>query len=116
MTTSYRRRWLDVDDRPWTGRLLTAQIPRVRAVYTFNSRSWLRLIGEWNNVDRHPSLHVRGRFEERRFRRSAVFAYKLNWQTVLFLGYLDGRQLDGGDKLQAVERQGFFKISYAFRG
>lgn len=118
LTTTYRRRWLNVDaGAAGSGRLLTAQIPRVRAVYTFNSRSWLRLIGEWSDVDRHPDLWtfpVEAKSGD--FGGSAVFAYKLNWQTVFFLGYSDVRELDTQEDLQPVERQGFFKLSYAFRG
>ena len=49
------------------------------------------------------------------FAGSLVFAYKLNWQTVLYLGYADSRETDPQDDLQAAGRQGFFKISYAFR-
>ncbi len=46
---------------------------------------------------------------------SLVFAYKLNWQTVLFLGLGDNRELDQLDELQPNSRQAFFKISYAFQ-
>lgn len=118
LTTSYRRRWLNVDaGSAGSGRLLTAQIPRVRAVYTFNSRAWLRLIGEWNEVERRPELWTFAvDAKSGGFDGSAVFAYKLNWQTVLFAGYSDARLLDAEDDLHAAERQGFFKISYAFRG
>jgi hypothetical protein len=118
LTTWYRRRWLNVDaGTAGSGRLLTAQIPRLRAVYTFDARSWLRLIGEWNEVERRPELwtfSVDSRSGN--FGGSAVFAFKLNWQTVLFAGYSDFRLLDGDDDLQEAERQGFLKLSYAFRG
>jgi hypothetical protein len=119
LTTSYRRRWLDVDagGTAGHGRLLTAQIPRLRAVYTFDSRTWLRVIGEWSDVRRHPerwTSEVAARSGD--FGGSAVFAFKLDWQTVLYLGYSDLRQMDGEENWQPTERQGFFKISYAFRG
>jgi hypothetical protein len=118
LTSSYRRRWLNVDaGDAGNGRLLTAEIPRIRAVYTFNARTWLRLIGEWSDVTRRPELWT---FEvdarSGGFGGSAVFAYKLNWQTVLFLGYADERELDDEEDYLPSERQGFFKISYAFRG
>jgi hypothetical protein len=111
LTTSYRRRWLDGDVGGGVeDRLFTAQIPRLRAVYSFNSRSWLRVIGEWSETTSHDSPRVGD------FGGSAVFAYKLNWQTVLFLGYSDLRELDDRNEWQASERNGFFKVSYAFRG
>jgi hypothetical protein len=119
LTAAYRRRWLDVDaGAAGSGRLLTAQIPRLRAVYTFNSRTWLRLIGEWSGVERRPELWT---FEvapkSGNFGASSVFAYKLNWQTVLYLGYSDLHEMDdAGAQWHPSEKQGFFKISYAFRG
>jgi hypothetical protein len=46
---------------------------------------------------------------------SALFAYKLNWQTVLFLGYGDERALSLDDRLEPSGREVFFKISYAYQ-
>jgi hypothetical protein len=118
VTMSYRRRWLNVDaGTAGKGRLFTAKIPRVRAVYTFSSRAWLRLIGEWSDVDFRPELWTFAVDPKSGdFGGSAVFAYKLNWQTVLFLGYSDARSLDDGGVMRPAEKQGFFKLSYAFRG
>jgi hypothetical protein len=112
------RRWLDVtaaDGR--SGRLFTADVARLRAVYTFNARSWLRLIGQWVEADRDPTLYTFA-IDDRSgsFAGSAVLAYKLNWQSVVYLGYSDGRELDLRDDLQPAERQLFFKLSYAFQG
>ena len=85
-------------------------------VYTFNARSWLRLIGEYQTIDRDPALYdfdVRPTSGD--FGGSAVFAYKLNWQTVLFLGVGDERTQDPNGDLQPLGREAFFKISYAFQ-
>lgn len=51
---------------------------------------------------------------------SFLFAYKVNWQTVLFLGIGDERDVDAGEKgtenkLQPASRQLFMKMSYAFQ-
>ena len=47
---------------------------------------------------------------------SFLFAYKLNWQTVLFLGIGDEHDVDIADnKLQPASRQLFMKMSYAFQ-
>ncbi|MCZ7652487.1 MAG: hypothetical protein M5U13_15500 [Thermoanaerobaculia bacterium] len=114
----YRRRTLDVDAAPGlSGRLLTAEVARLRVVWSFNARAWVRLIGQQIETTRRPELWT---FEVARHERdlagSAVFAYKLNWQTVLYLGYADTRALDDLDELEPADRQAFFKISYAFRG
>ena len=49
------------------------------------------------------------------FTGSALFAYKLNWQSVLFLGYGDDRELSDLNRLEKTDRQFFVKISYAFQ-
>ena len=47
---------------------------------------------------------------------SALFAYKLNWQTVLYAGYGDLREhLPESDRYEAAGRQWFTKMSYAWQ-
>jgi hypothetical protein len=117
LVVNYNRRWLDVDaGGGLEGRLFTAEVSRLKGVYLFNARTWLRLVAQWVETNRDPRLweaEVDARVGD--FAGSAVFAFKLNWQTVLYLGYADTRALDGADEIQAAERQAFFKISYAFR-
>ncbi len=123
------RRWLDLDreDLPEgtsSGRLFTADLARLRAQYSFSSRSYLRLIADWLETERDPSLYagdvdrVSGGLGG-----SLLFAYKLNWQTVLFVGYADNRrileaQVPGRNRdhsLEPASRQLFLKLSYAFQ-
>jgi hypothetical protein len=108
---------LDVDgDDGRHGRLFRAQTARLKATYTFTARALLRLIGQWVETERDPSLY---RFEVTRkdggFDGSALFAYKLNWQTVLFVGYGDSRSLLPNGDLTAAGHQFFLKVSYAFQ-
>ena len=108
---------LDVDgDDGRHGRLFRAQTARLKATYTFTARALLRLIGQWVETERDPSLY---RFDVERkdggFDGSALFAYKLNWQTVLFVGYGDNRALARNGDLAATGRQFFLKVSYAFQ-
>ncbi len=118
LTANYDRRWLDVDpaDRPG-GRLFTAQLARLKAVYTFNARAWVRAIGQWIETERDPDLYT---FEvaprDESFSGSLVLAYKLNWQSVGYLGYGDNQsyaEATGG--LEPDDRQLFLKVSYAFQ-
>ena len=45
-----------------------------------------------------------------------LFAYKLNWQTVLFVGYGDQRTFaESTDHLEKSGRQAFAKVSYALQ-
>lgn len=111
------RRTVDVDDALGRERrLLRAEIARLRAVYNFSARSWLRLIVEHADTARDPSLYVAA-VDDRTggLSGSLVFAYKLNWQTVLFVGLGDNRELDIVDHLEPDSRQAFFKLSYAFQ-
>ncbi|MEA2694199.1 MAG: hypothetical protein QOJ16_3586 [Acidobacteriota bacterium] len=107
------RRWLDLPQ----GRLFTAEVARVKATYNFSSRCFVRLIGQQVQVDQDPALagssvtpHAKD------FSGSALFAYKIDWQTVLFLGYGDERTFaDLTGRLEKANRELFLKISYAYQ-
>ena len=43
-----------------------------------------------------------------------LYSYKVNPQTVLFLGYTDTRRGFEGSDLEEVDRTFFFKIGYAW--
>jgi len=65
-------------------------------------------------TNRNPSLygfHVpphRGSFLG-----SVLYSYKINWQTVLFVGYGDDRTITPSNDLVKLDRSLFFKVSYA---
>ncbi len=113
----YTRRTIDVSAGDGlSGRLVTADVARVKLTWNFDERSWIRLIGQETSSQRRPELWTFPVAErDRDFAGSAVFAYKLNWQTVLYLGFADSRALDDAGVLRPAERQAFFKVSYAFR-
>jgi hypothetical protein len=97
-------------------RLFTARVSRVRATYTFTSQLFVRVIGQYVATDRDPALYrsaVSARSGE--FSGSALLAYKLNWQSVLFIGYGDDRELTEANRLERADRQVFVKLSYAFQ-
>jgi Domain of unknown function (DUF5916) len=112
------RRWLNVDNAAGSrARLFTARVDRLRAQYTFTARVFLRVIGQYVSTRRDPTLYATEvARKDGAFSGSALFAYKLNWQTVLFAGYGDRRELDDtGQHLDRVGRQFFMKLSYAFQ-
>jgi hypothetical protein len=49
------------------------------------------------------------------FSGSALFGFRINWQTALFVGYGDERALDDQDHLAPAERQVFVKASYSLQ-
>lgn len=110
------RRWLDVDSPDARGRVFTASVARLRTQYTFSARAFIRAIGQYVETKRNPELYT---FEvsekDGDFSGSVLLAYKLNWQTVLFLGYGDTRTVSEDDQLERASRQLFLKLSYAFQ-
>jgi hypothetical protein len=55
---------------------------------------------------RDPSLYVRSiSAKSGSFSGSALLAYKLNWQSVMFVGYGDDRTLSDQDRLEQQDRQ-----------
>ena len=111
------RQWLDVNaGGGLEGRLFTAQIERLKVTYNFTARAFLRVIGEYLDVDRDPRLYTSPvRASSGSFAGSALFAYQINWQTVLFMGYADDRLQNRLGDLQRADRLLFVKISYAFQ-
>jgi hypothetical protein len=111
-------RWLDVDDPTLgSGRLFTAQVERLRATYSFSSRSFIRLIGQFVQTERDTTLYTFPiAAKDQVFTFSSLFAYKLNWQTVFYLGYGDDREYTATTtELEPSSRQVFAKISYALQ-
>jgi hypothetical protein len=76
----------------------------------------VRAIAQWVDTRRDPSLYA-DVVEKRTaaLTGSVLFAYKLNWQTVLFAGYGDTREQDAMEDLQPAARQIFLKVSYALQ-
>jgi hypothetical protein len=110
-----RRVYVD-DVRGRSGRLFIARVSRVRGTYTFTSRLFVRGIAQYVSTDRDPSLYTfTTSAKSGNFGGSALLAYKLNWQSVMFVGYGDDRELTSEDRLAKLDRQFFIKLSYAFQ-
>ena len=111
------QRWLNVDAAGESKRLFTAHVERLRATWSFSSRSFLRLIGQHVRTDRDPTIYTFPiAWREVDVTGSALFAYKLNWQTVMYAGYGDQRTFDDtSSHLVPDGRQLFAKLSYAWQ-
>ena len=111
------QQWLDVDDASvGSGRLFTARVSRVRSTYTFSAKSFARIVAQYTSTDRDVALYTfptAARLAS--FSGSALLAYKINWQSVLFVGYGNEQVLDNVQRFQPAGRQFFVKISYAFQ-
>lgn len=100
------------------GKLFEANLTELRTVYQINIRTFVRAILQYENVSFDPELFAANvsREEEHLFSQ-LLFSYKINPQTVLFLGYSDnafGAELrDRTIDLTRADRTLFFKVGYA---
>jgi hypothetical protein len=101
--------------------IFDANVTQFRGVYNFSPRTFFRAILQHRSTARNPDLY---RDDVDRFERSVLtqflFSYKLNPQSVLFLGYGDARaertELDFVEvPLTQTNRSFFVKASYAWR-
>ncbi|MGD2085549.1 MAG: carbohydrate binding family 9 domain-containing protein [Candidatus Aminicenantes bacterium] len=102
---------LDVE----SGRLYTANLTNLKAVYQFNRRTFLRVLLQYTDNKFTPELYPYALDPRSRHLFSQVlFSYKINPQTVLFLGYSDDFFGFREIPLQQNNRTVFLKIGYAF--
>lgn len=95
------------------GELFEANLSELRLVYNFNVRSFVRGIFQYLDVTRAPELYSFPVAEEsEELFTQLLFSYKLNPQTVLFLGYSDNR-LGVAYDLDETDRTFFAKVGYA---
>ncbi|HEX3703488.1 MAG TPA: DUF5916 domain-containing protein [Vicinamibacterales bacterium] len=111
-------RRLSVDDP--IGRrvpLFTQQVQRLKGTYTFTSRLFVRIIAQYVSTASDPALYVSTTVMPRAgdFGGSALLAYKINWQSVMFVGYGDDRELTDLRRLAPLDHQFFVKVSHAFQ-
>src|SRR5262249_6093555 len=111
------QRWVDVDaDGTGSERLFIARVSRLRSTYTFTSRLFVRGIAQYVSTDRAPALYTSVVApHSATLSGQMLFAYKVNWQSVIFVGYGDDRELSDLERLEKSARQFFVKVSYAFQ-
>jgi hypothetical protein len=96
--------------------LYTANITNFHAIYHFNRRTFFRGVLQYVNYNFNMELYSIV-FEDlqKQFFTQFLFSYKINPQTVLYLGYSDN--YDGNREFNLIRnnRALFFKIGYALR-
>jgi hypothetical protein len=98
-----------------TGRLYTANLSELRAVYQFNVRMFVRALVQYTDLKRNPSLYnfdIDSR--SRLVFPQLLFSYKVNPQTVLFVGYSSTREGDERIDVTETDRTLFVKVGYAW--
>lgn len=101
------------------GRLFTANLTQLSTVYQWNTRTFLRAILQYTDVERTRELYVALDPEDveprtERLFTQLLFSYKLNPQTVFFLGYSDESRSAERIDLTRANRTFFLKLGYAW--
>jgi len=111
------QRWVNVNPVDVSQRLFIARVSRLRGTYTFTARLFARGIVQYVSTTRDPSLYIDPTTlaREGSLSAQALLSYKLNWQSVMFAGYGDDRDLADQNQLVKSGRQVFVKLSYAFQ-
>jgi len=119
--------WLNVHDAlGQPERLFTAHVSRLKGTYAFTARMFIRAIEQYVSTTRDPTLYTTNPPPHSGdFSGSLLVAYKLNWQSVMYVGYGDDRELTQplvgpglpppAQHLTPLDRQIFVKVSYAFQ-
>ncbi len=107
----HRYQRLDVEE----GRLFTARLTELRLVWQFTLRSFVRAIVQYRDLERDPDLYVEAVDSKReRIFSQFLYSYRLNPQTVFYLGYSDTQLgTDQIDRLR-TDRALFVKLGYAW--
>jgi len=95
-------------------RTYTANLTQAKLIYNFSTRAFVRAIVQYQDLDRVPERYTfpvdartKGIFSQ------LLFSYKINPQTVLFLGYSDNSLGLRGIDITRIDRTFFLKIGYA---
>jgi hypothetical protein len=106
------------------GRLFTANLSDIRIAYQFNLNSILKFVVQYSDIKRDKSLYIESDdldledIDERskNFSSQLIYSYKINPQTLFYLGYSDsGYQDDDLQKIERDQRTLFTKFSYAWQ-
>ena len=97
-------------------KIFDASVFDARLTWQFNLRSFVRLTLQRSDISRNPDVYIDTVDEQsKNMGRQLLYSYKINPQTVFFLGYsdqyVDDDDLDG---LTVSGRSWFMKIGYAW--
>ncbi len=100
------------DDGP---EIFTANLSEVRLFYHFNLRTFVRAIFQYRHITRNPELFVQEvEPKTEQLFTQFLFSYKLNPQTVVFVGYSDTALGFEDLSLTRANRTFFVKLGYAW--
>jgi hypothetical protein len=96
-------------------KIFEANLSQLRFVFNLNVRTFVRAIVQYLDVTRNPALYL---FpvdpKTNTLFTQFLFSYKLNPQTVLFIGYSDNYLGMNGIDITQTDRTFFIKLGYAW--
>ncbi|WP_166421202.1 carbohydrate binding family 9 domain-containing protein [Pseudoalteromonas sp. Z1A8] len=104
-------------DNPQGDRVFTANLVDFRLYYKFSMRSILKLILQFEDIDRDENAYFYQVSQiNKDYGSQLVYSYKINAQTLFYLGYSDrGYQDDSLKNIERDQRTFFTKVSYAWQ-
>ncbi|UCC43243.1 MAG: hypothetical protein JSU65_08830, partial [Candidatus Zixiibacteriota bacterium] len=97
------------------GRLYTANVSYLEAIYHFSSRALLRSIVQYVHYDYNPAAYTFKKDPQyKRLSSQWLFSYKINPRTVLYFGYSDNHYGAANGNLVQYDRTLFAKLGYAW--
>lgn len=96
--------------------IFDASVYDLRLTWQFNRRSFLRLTTQYQDIERNQDQYIDDvNTRTRNMGRQLLYSYKINPQTVFFLGYSDNHfEDDELNTLEETDRTWFMKIGYAW--
>ncbi|MFC2089556.1 DUF5916 domain-containing protein [Bacteroidota bacterium] len=93
--------------------IFTANLSQAILIYNFSVRSFVRAIIQYQDIHNNPDMFIAQVDEENKsLSTQLLFSYKINPQSVIFVGYSDGSM--GYPDLVQMSRTFFVKLGYAW--
>lgn len=101
---------------PQGEQIFDASVYNIGLTWQFNRRSFLRFTAQYRDVERNENEYIdEVDSQTRNMGRQLLYSYKINPQTVFFLGYSDNHfEDDELNTLEEADRTWFMKIGYAW--
>ncbi len=98
------------------GELFNTNLLDARFIYQFSSKSFLRFILQYNDIRRNQDFYLDSvNNHEKDLGTQLLYSYKINPQTVFFLGYSDASYDDDSlERLEKTNKTIFLKMSYSW--
>lgn len=111
----YEANYVSLDTKDGA-KIFDAVVNDVRLTWQFSVRSFLRLTTQFQDIERNPDVYTDSvDARSRDVGRQLLYSYKLNPQTVFFLGYSDALIDDDQlNSLTTTDRTWFLKLGYAW--